>query len=109
MTEAELVAASDCVRMLRYVRRVLIEDFEYDPPPTPLGEDNQGCIHLAHDGGDWKRKRHIRVANSYLYEECSIHKTVAIKYIPSADNVADMMTKCLPFKRHRNMLLGQIN
>ena len=111
-TEAELVAASDCVRMLRYVRRVLIEDFEYDLPPTPLGEDNQGCIHLAHDGGDWKRKRHIRVANSYLYEECTIHKTVAIKYIPSADNVADMMTKCLPgdaFERHRNMLLGQVS
>ena len=110
-TEAELVAASDCVRMLRYVRRVLIEDFEYDLPPTPLGEDNQGCIHLAHDGGNWKRKRHIRVANSYLYEECTIHKTVAIKYIPSADNVADMMTKCLPgdaFERHRNMLLGQV-
>ena len=109
-TEAELVAASDCVRMLRYIRRVLTEDFGYKLPPTPLGEDNQGCIHLAHDGGDWKRKRHIRVANSYLYEEVTIHKTVEIKYVPSAENCADMMTKCLPadtFERHRNVLLGQ--
>ena len=65
---------------------------------------------LAHDGRDWKRKRHIRVANSYLYEEVTIHKTVAIKYVPSAENCADMMTKCLPadtFERHRNVLLGQ--
>ena len=36
MPEAELVAAIDCVRMLRYVRRVLIEDFEYDFHPHHL-------------------------------------------------------------------------
>ena len=108
-TEAELVAASDCARMLRYIRRLITEDFRIVLPPTPLGEDNQGCIHLAHDGGDWKRKRHIRVANSYLYEEVTIHKTIAIKYVPSSENCADMMTKCLPkdtFQKHRAVLMG---
>ena len=41
-TEAELVAASDCARMLRYIRRLLVEDFHIDLPPIPVGEDNQG-------------------------------------------------------------------
>ena len=111
-TEAELVAASDCTKMLKYIRRLLTEDFGLVLPPTPLGEDNQGCIHLAHDGGNWKRKRHIRVANSYLYEEVTIHKTVAIKYVPSSENCADMMTKCLPrvaFEKHRAILMGNVN
>ena len=110
-TEAELVAASDCARMLRYIRRLLVEDFHIDLPPIPLGEDNQGCIHLSHDGGNWKRKRHIRVANSYLYEEVTINKTIAIKYVRSDDNCADMMTKCLPaplFIKHRATLMGHV-
>ena len=111
-TEAELVAASDCVKMLRYIRRLLTEDFRINVPTIPLGEDNQGCIHLAHDGGNWKRKRHIRVANSYLYEEVTIHESVAIRYVKSSENVADMMTKCLPapaFMKHRDTLMGQID
>jgi hypothetical protein len=109
-TEAELVAASDCVKMLRYIRRILTEDFRMDIPAIPLGEDNQGCIHLSHDGGNWKRKRHIRVANSYLYEEVTIHRLVKIQYVKSEENVADMMTKCLPaplFTKHRDTLMGQ--
>ena len=71
----------------------------------------KGCIHLAHDGGDWKRKRHIRVANSYLYEEVTIHKTIAIKYVRSDKNCADMMTKCLSaplFRKHRSTLMGRV-
>ena len=58
-----------------------------------------------------KRKRHIRVANSYLYEEVTIHKTIAIKYVRSDENCADMMTKCLSaplFRKHRSTLMGRV-
>ena len=38
--------------------------------------------------------------------------SVAIRYVKSSENVADMMTKCLPapaFVKHRDALMGQID
>jgi len=109
-TEAELVAASQVTSMVKYVRRLIIEDFRYELPPTPIGEDNSGCIGISYGGGSHKRRRHIRVADSYTYQEAVISRSIRLLYVKSCDNVADMNTKALnvaTFRRLRKKLMGE--
>ena len=108
-TEAELVAASHATALIKYMWCMLVEDFRCDLPPTPLGEDNMGCIHVSYGGGSWKRKRHIRVADSFIYQEAALAKTIQLQYVKSSENVADMFTKALPqapFQKFRKALMG---
>jgi hypothetical protein len=74
-----------------------------------MGEDNQGCIDVSRGGGNHARMRHIRVADSYIYQEFKINKTIQLRYTPSADNVSDIFTKALgkiTFTHLRNRLMG---
>jgi hypothetical protein len=119
-TEAELIAASVAVKTGIYLRRLLQLDFGLDGrtssdgsvpiilPPTPCGEDNQGAMDVARGGGKHRKLRHIRVADSYIYQgilrgECTLH------YVRSADNVSDIFTKAADpetFRRLRWYLMG---
>ena len=108
--ESELIAASRCAKTIIYLRRLLMDDFNIALPITPIGEDNQGCIGVARGGGNHSRMRHIRVADSYIFQEVAINKSIAIRYVPSKMNVADMFTKSLTkdlFIPHRDMLMGE--
>ena len=108
-TESELIAASHAARRCNYLRRLLTEDFGLTLQATPMGEDNQGCIDVSRGGGNHARMRHIRVADSYIYQEFKINKTIQLRYTPSADNVSDIFTKALgkiTFTHLRNRLLG---
>jgi hypothetical protein len=109
-SEAELIAASHAVRTGTYLRRLLIADFEMDETqPTLIGEDNQGCIHISRGGGNYARLRHIRVADSYIYQAIMIHKTHSMRYVRSADNISDIFTKptdITTFRKLRWCLMG---
>ena len=108
-TESELIAASHAARRCNYLRRLLTEDFGLNLQATPMGEDNQGCIDVSRGGGNHARMRHIRVADSYIYQEFKINKTIQLRYTPSADNVSDIFTKALgkiTFTHLRNRLMG---
>ena len=78
--------------------------------PTPIGEDNQGCIDVSRGGGSHARMRHIRVADSYIYQEFKLNNTIQLRYVPSADNVSDIFTKALGkviFTLLRGRLMGK--
>jgi hypothetical protein len=110
--EAELIAASQCTAMVKYIRRVLIEDFRCNLPATPMAEDNTGCIGVAKGGGNHKRRRHIRVADAWIYQEAALAKTIELYQIKSKDNVADMFTKSLEspaFIKFRDIIMGMRN
>ena len=107
-TEAELIAASLAARRCNYLRRLLTEDFGINLPSTPLGEDNQGAIEVSRGGGSHAKMRHIRTADSYIWQEFKINKTIDLRYVASADNISDMFTKALGpvvFTRLRNILM----
>jgi len=109
-TEAELIAASHAVRTSTYIRRLLINDFGLSEDDiTLIAEDNQGCIHVSRGGGTLARLRHIRVADSYVYQAVKIRCDHEMRYIRSADNVSDIFTKAcdvVTFKRLRWYLMG---
>ena len=93
-----------------YLRRLLMFDFSMpDLPITPLFEDNQGCIDVARGGGSFKKLRHIRVAESYVYHCIAIEPSLSLHYVRSRDNVADIFTKACKidtFTALRSYLMG---
>ena len=77
-----------------------------------MGEDNTGCIGVAKGGGNHKRRRHIRVADAWIYQETALAKSIELYQVKSKDNVADMFTKSLEspaFIRFRNIIMGMEN
>ena len=109
-TESELIAASLAARRCNYLRRLLEQDFGLKLSSTPIGEDNQGCIDVSRGGGSHARMRHIRVADSYIYQEFKLNNTIQLRYVPSADNVSDIFTKALGkviFTLLRGRLMGK--
>jgi len=109
-TEAELIAASHAVKTGIYLRKLLVENFGMDPnTPIPMGEDNQGCIAISRGGGSHARTRHIRVADSYIYQEVCVTGKFKMFYVRSRDNVSDIYTKPADletFRRLRWYLMG---
>ena len=85
----------------------MIEDFRYNLKPTPIAEDNTSCIQVSRGGGNHKRRRHIRVADAWIYQEVVISRSITINHIKSNENVADMFTKALEapaFIKFRKMI-----
>ena len=93
-TQAELVAASQCARHVLYMRR-LSADMGVDPGRVPIYEDNAGCAQISRGGGSHQRRRHIRVADSWLWLECHEHKTMEVVPIAGTNNIADLGTKAV--------------
>jgi hypothetical protein len=65
-------------------------------------------IHLAKQDGNWGRTKHFLVRYQYIRSKVEDH-TIAISYIPTDQQVADMLTKSLEparFLRLRDYLLG---
>jgi hypothetical protein len=60
--------------------------------PTVIFEDNQGTIALSKDPVNHQRSKHIDVRYHFIRTELSNGKVI-IKYCPTADMVADVMTK----------------
>ena len=62
--------------------------------------------------GNHKRRRHIRVADSWIFQEVSLTKNIELYSIRSQDNIADMFTKSLEspaFIKFRDQLMGMEN
>jgi hypothetical protein len=106
-TEEKYIAAMITSQELRWLRQ-LLADLTFDQPgPTTLFCDNQATIRLVRNPEFHKRTKHINIKYHIICEN-EARGFIRITYIPTADNVADIMTKRLPrdrFSRQR-MLMG---
>lgn len=112
--EAEYIACSDATREALWLRRLHQETYQYSPTglsptasPIPIACDNQGAILLIKSGVTKHKTKHIAVKYHHSHDEQS-RGSVQFHYIPTADNVADILTKPLPTPRHQHLtgLLG---
>lgn len=92
-TEAEFIAAADCVKELLYLKNLLRELTNNDVVVN-LNIDNQSAMKLCKNGIFNKRSKHIDVRYHFLSENVKQGK-VNLFYIPTNENVADMFTKPL--------------
>lgn len=81
--------------------RTFFEDIGHpQEKPTTLFNDNQGAIALSKDPQFRPRTKHIHRKYHHVRDDLVRKKRAEIKYIPTSDMVADIMTKALPHDSH---------
>jgi len=108
-TESELVSCSDHASMGINMRNFLIQQ-GYKVNPVIIGQDNQSTIQLINRGRPASlRTRHINIRYFFL-KDLIDRGEVLVKYVPTNEMVADLMTKPLQgnqFLVLRKMLLNE--
>ncbi len=107
--EAEYIAASLAVREVVYLRQLLSELGFPQTSATTLHEDNQPCIHLANNNATSNRTKHIDIRYHIVRERVSSGE-VALQYVPTYHQLADMLTKSVPgpqVMRQRSLMMGR--
>ena len=90
--EAEYVAAATCAQDLINLKGVL-QDFKLDTEVV-LYCDNKSAILMSKSHDNSKKAKHIDIKSHYLKNMVS-RKLIVIEYVPSTENLADMLTKSL--------------
>jgi hypothetical protein len=108
-TEAEYHALSEAIKQVMYLRTVLEDIGSPQTTPTPLGEDNEGCLHLAVENRHaFDRTRHMAARRLWVIQGVK-EKIVEIKKCPTVEMLADFLTKAQPkelFLIHRKSIMG---
>lgn len=97
-TESEYIAASETVKELVWINRLLMELVTNRPPSPTLFMDNQSAIRLIKNPEYHKRTKHIDVRYHYIrdmFEE----ELFKIEFISTHEQSADIFTKALPKDR----------
>jgi hypothetical protein len=84
--------------------------------PTAIHCDNQSCIKLSENPVFHDRSKHIEIRYHFIRDWVQ-RGAVQLQYIPTDDQVADILTKALPRGKHvffrdkmglvRNTFLGK--
>lgn len=102
-TEAEYVALASGICEATWLQSLLIELGITFGEATIIHEDNQSCIRVAEEPKEHKRMKHIDVKYNFIRDSIASGK-FKLKYIPTGDQIADIMTKGLNrnvFEKHR--------
>lgn len=108
-TEAELVGISDALTQVLWTREFLIHH-GIPVGPAVMYQDNQSTICLADKGKSTsERTRHVKIRYFFISHDIKEKETV-IKYFPTGEMMADLMTKPLHeslFEKLREMVAGK--
>lgn len=105
-TEAEYVALAQAVNEAKWIRQLLIEIGVAVSQPITIYEDNQSCIRIAEEPREHKRMKHVDIKYCFIRDEIA-RGIIKVKYKPTGDQTADIMTKGLGrnlFHKHRGGL-----
>ena len=94
-TESEYVAATHGMKEALWLRNLLAEVFEPLTDATTLFSDNQSAIALTRDHQFHARTKHIDVHYHFIHWVVE-NGALRLVYCPTADMVADVLTKALP-------------
>lgn len=105
-TEAEYYALAEAICETKWLRNLLSEMGIECANATTIFEDNQSCIRAAENPRTRKRMKHIDIKYKFIHDAIE-KKEINIEYIPSSEQIADIMTKSLGknlFQKHRASL-----
>ena len=92
-TEAELVALTEALTNIIWLRRFYEYQGYRDMPPTVVWEDNESCINLIKNPRHNKqRTRHLDIRYFYA-RELQEQGMIQLKYVKTEDQEADLLTK----------------
>jgi hypothetical protein len=108
VTEAEMVAGTECVQDMLFERKIL-ESFGLKVKlPMILEMDNKGFVDFTKSWSTGGRMRHID-CRYYFLRELREEGIVQVRWIKSEDNGADIFTKntdATTFDRHAGKIIG---
>ena len=103
-TEAEYIAFVQAAKESIWIQGLLKELGFTALNSNLIYGDNQGSIALADNPEYHARTKHIDIQYHFI-RECVQSNKIDFKYCPTADMVADRMTKGLPKERHMDLLM----
>jgi hypothetical protein len=97
--EAEYVASTHATKQLLWHRSLMVELHLPQPDPQILQSDNQASIAIAHNPEFHSRTKHIDIALHFMRDHVE-SGIMDLRYVPTRDNLADIMTKPLTRPLH---------
>lgn len=109
-TEAEYGAAAESCKEAVANRRLLADISQEQTEPTPVFCDNQSALLLASNPVYHAQTKHIDLHLHYVRQAIA-WKEVALTYVPTNANYADLLTKPLSRERHESHVqsLGMVD
>lgn len=102
-TEAEYMAMSDAAKEAIFFKRLLEEIGYSSGEAVILNVDNQGAEKLASNPVYHKRTKHIDIRYHHVREVVE-NGEIILKYCPTQDMIADILTKNLSKTKHNTFL-----
>jgi len=106
-TEAELKALDEIVRVIIHVRNLLSFIGYKQSLPTVVHIDNKSAIELCKTLRTTSKTRHINIVINFIREQINLG-VVRLLFVPTLDNVADILTKPLArelYTKHQATLM----
>lgn len=98
------MALAEACQELTWVKKLLADFGEDVSEPIPAFEDNQSCIKLVSSDRIEKRSKHIETKYFYV-RNLQERKQIMLKYCPSEQMLADILTK--PLQHCRIKMLAE--
>jgi hypothetical protein len=109
VTEAELVAATQCAQDMLFNMRILESMGLKVRKPMILEIDNKGAVDLTHNWSVGGRTRHVDV-RQYFLRDLKEEDVILSQWIAGDENSSDLFTKNLPgplFEKHLATYCGE--
>jgi hypothetical protein len=99
-TEAEYVCLSDAAREATWLRNLYAEIGYPQIQPTLVYGDNLGTLAITKNPHYHKRTKHFDIKHHYIRDQIK-DQSIILKYCPTAQMTADILTKALPRQAHK--------
>ena len=97
--ESEYIAACEAAKEIQWLRSLLLFLGCAQTAPTVLHEDNQAAINMIENPVVSGRNKHVQLRCHYV-RQLHRDRVIVLRYIGTADQVADSLTKILPRPAH---------
>ena len=103
--EAEYVALASAAQEAAWMRQLLEDLCHKQTEPTVVREDNQSAIAIAQQPHSHSKMKHIDIRYHFVREKVQ-DNTIELRYCPTNDMLADILTKGLTYDKFSRELFG---
>jgi hypothetical protein len=101
--EAEFLALSDALKEVLWLRQALLELDVKFTSPIEIKIDNQAAINLSKNAVNHQRTKHIDIRYFRIREEVEEGR-VSVAYVPTNENISDLLTKAVTAQQFFSLL-----